>query len=171
MKYFLVVFLSVSTMAFNIQISWSNDFSKRMRINCNFEKDCFQYFGGVYSTTEEICSDCISTSMKMDFIFNGIGSYISYGKKADRSDFFKLLSKGMLISMDYKTPYNLIDSSSFIKKRMKFRKMCPQGVDPILFFERNTFDEIGRPLYVLCEERLLDAITLELENKNLYELY
>lgn len=163
-KFIIISILSFNIFALSFEIKWDADFTKRTRINCNFEQRCFKYLGGVRDAPERFCSDCLSTSIKMDFIFKGIGSYIVQGKKYYGIDLFKRLANDQLISMNFETPYNLIDSTSRIKAKRKFRRLCPgTSDDPVLFFERNEYDEIGIPRFILCDGTAYKVDILEVE--------
>lgn len=170
MKYLvLALFIVNSAFALDIESNWHEDFSKTVTISCGENEECQSYFGEELVFNEEICEECFSTSMNMNFIFNGLGESITASDKDIAfSEFFEFLFLNDFISIKFDTPYDLVTSGSPIRKKLKYRKLCGMSsIDPILFFERSQKNEMGVPRYIFCGDSVkeLEMFSTDLDSE------
>jgi len=176
MKVFIALSLFIqTTFAVDITTDWNEDFTKTVSISCELDETCETFFEESIVLEEEICEECFSTSMNMSFIFNGLGESITASNAEIATDeFFNYLSTANFISIKYDTPYDLIQSSSMIARKIKYKNLCEYAsVDPILFFDRSEDNMMGSPRYIYCGDTVhaleLFSIDLDLDFQNSFE--
>lgn len=159
---FFVIFIylisSFDSFSASIEIRWSNTFDKSLYVDCHDNKYCEKYFFYGMSIEEEICDNCFSNDAEMSFLFNSIGKELSVGDEVHAREFYHFLFMGQFVSIDYNSPYDLVTNSSTIVKKLKFRKLCESYTqEPIIFYAKTYFNQISKPKYVFCGEKVFRA--------------
>lgn len=158
MKLFVIILFSSVINAMSITTIWNTDFSKQLKIECDNNVECNQLIDQSILVDESFCEDCFSTDLNASFIFNGIGESITTGAtEVSVSTLLDFIKFNEFVSITYDSPYDLISSGSTMQKRLKYRNLCVDATqDPILFFERNSYNEISMPRYIYCGENIFE---------------
>lgn len=155
-KLIILLFISHLCFAFKLEIFWSKDFYKELHLTCT-TIGCFDG-EDTHIIDEDVCDECFSDSPNSTFIFNKITDYIYTGSIINEGDFMNYLLERKYISIDYKSPYDLISNRSPVTKRLIYQGLCPNQYDAIIFFYRTYFDTYSRPEVIYCGDEIYEAI-------------
>jgi len=133
-------FLQSSAFAnFSINETWSSDLRPQVQVECavytnlcqelcNNQKNC--------TLKNSTCKDCISTGVKMNYLFSAFGKDMTSSKEiVSTYEFVDFLLKGSFLAIGPNTIYNQFDSAQSEALIEKFSSMCPnKNKNPTVFF-------------------------------------
>lgn len=163
--------------------TWTEYYEKKVVMNCPHEDDfsCENFCGQKQhcEIKENICRDCIGSSIAMTYIFKYMGLNLkNNGQKVSIYEFLDLLSSGDFVSLNAKSIYNHVDRFNSLSLRRKFQSLCNNGArEPLVLFEKDARGQrISNVRYVACDEDIFQMednpeIILEREESPSSELY
>ncbi len=159
---FLTWLLASSAFAhYEITESWSQDLRSQIKISCSsYTNVCKDLCGDAKSCLlkNSTCKDCISTGIKMNYLFTSFGKEL-VGKDHEVSiyEFVDFLKEGSFIGFSAQNIYNQFDSVQSDALAQKFKLMCPNQYQlPMAFFEiKNRVLEIEKARYISCGSTIL----------------
>ena len=160
---FLLSFFIVNSAFANYEITeiWSQDLRSQIKISCSqYTNVCKELCGTAKACLlkNSTCKDCISTGIKMNYLFNAFGRELR-GKDREVSiyEFVDFLREGSFIGFSAQNIYNQFDSVQSDALAEKFKLMCPNKyVSPMAFFEiKNRVLKIENARYISCGSAIL----------------
>jgi hypothetical protein len=160
---FLLIGLMASSAFANYEIteSWSQDLRSQIKISCSqYTNVCKELCGEAKSCLlkNSTCKDCISTGIKMNYLFTSFGKEL-VGKDHEVSiyEFVDFLKEGSFIGFSAQNIYNQFDSVQSDALAEKFKLMCPNRyLSPMAFFEiKNRVLSIENARYISCGSTIL----------------
>lgn len=170
----LIVISSINLAIANYEVNevWSKDLRPQIKVSCSKysnvckklcdnEKNCL--------LKNSSCLDCISTGVKMNYLFSSIGKDISTNVDHEVSiyELLDFLVEGHFMAISPNNIYNQFDSINSDALAEKFRLLCPNGYQsPVAFFYIESRElKIQNARYVTCGDSVfkleVDSFLLE----------
>ncbi len=155
-KIIFSLLLCLPSFAIQLDIQWTESFTKEIHLNCGFIGCLDGYSNDIIE--EEVCDECFSDSINATFIFKYITTYLHVGERISEEEFLNYLYQREYISINYQTPYDIVSSRSTAIKRILYKELCPNDDDPIIFFRRSYDDIYSFPEVIYCGEEVYEAV-------------
>lgn len=168
---FMLILLQSSVFAnYEVNEAWSTDLRSQVKVDCSkYTNVCKQICNNSKTCTlkNSTCKDCISTGVKMTYLFSSFGKDINSNEEVSVYEFVDFLLNETFIAFSSSNIYNQFDAANSDAMAARFRVMCPNGFqNPIAFFkiEKRHLD-IQNARYVTCGSTIykLEAKSLLLE--------
>lgn len=141
---------------FNITETWNADLRSQVQVECSpYTNICKELCGDlkICYLKNSTCKDCISTGVKMNYLFSAFGKEIMGSKETVSTyEFVDFLLKETFIAIGPSTIYNQFDSAQSDALVEKFKAMCPnKSSNPTTFFKiENKILVIKNARYITC---------------------
>ena len=161
LRAFLVLLISQSAFAhYEINEIWSADLRSQVKVECSsYTNVCKQLCNNAKTCTlkNSTCKDCISTGVKMNYLFSSFGKDIrSNNEEVSIYEFVDFLINETFIAFSADNIYNQFDSAQSDALAQRFKVMCPNEFKtPLAFFkiEKRVLD-IHNARYVTCGDSI-----------------
>ena len=154
---FLFVMLQGAAFAnYEINEAWSTDNRSQIKVECSsYTNVCKQLCNNqkVCVLKNSTCKDCISTGVKMTYLFSSFGKDLnSNDDEVSIYEFVDFLINDTFIAFSPSNIYNQFDSAQSDALAERFKVMCPNKFKtPIAFFKiENRVLDIQNARYVTC---------------------
>lgn len=165
MKFLIIsLFLNLSTFAFQVETIWTEKAEKKLSLTCESDEQCVRFCKDqeACTVTEDVCKNCVGTSLAMTFAFKEMGRTLVASDKLDDYAFFDLLKGNSFVSITSRSIYNLVERFDSSSLRQKFRSLCADDTRyPVVFFGKTAGGELGRVQAVWCESGFYEMIQLD----------
>ena len=132
---------------------------KEVLLSCSQDEYFCDDFCGVKEKClieEEVCRDCVGSSIYLTHLFNNLGkSIVSSGESAQVEDLLTLFESGSFATITAKSVYNHVDYFNGKKIQAKFSALCEtdDSDGAILVLETNPISKIPQGArYLICGE-------------------
>lgn len=158
---FFSLVLQTSVFAnYQVNETWSSDLRSQITINCSrYTNVCKQLCDDSKSCIlkNSTCKDCISTGVKMTYLFSAFGKDInSNNDEVSIYEFVDFLLNETFIAFSANNIYNQFDAAQSDALASRFKVMCPNKFEtPLAFFkiEKRVLD-IQNARYVTCGDSI-----------------
>lgn len=158
---FMILLFQASAFAnYEINEVWSADLRSQIKIDCStYTNVCKQMCNNAKSCTlkNSTCKDCISTGVKMTYLFSSFGKDISSNNdEVSVYEFVDFLLNETFIAFSAQNIYNQFDSAQSDALAERFKVMCPNKFKtPMAFFkiEKRVLD-IQNARFVTCGDSI-----------------
>lgn len=162
LKTLLVLFLSQSIFAVSIGHFWNDNYEKKVTMTCSINEDeCRNFCGSDQDCTftEKVCRNCLGSSVQMSYIFTEMGRlYRSSGLELSYDHIYDLVRSKKFVTLSAKSIYNQVTKFNALSMRRRFRLLCEDAREPLVFFHTNSSGKVIGPAYVACDNKVFELI-------------
>lgn len=155
-SFLFIILQSIAFANFEINEVWSSDLRSQITVACSsYTNVCKQLCNNqkICTLKNSTCKDCISTGVKMTYLFSSFGKDIgSDNDEVSIYEFADFLLNETFIAFSANNVYNQFDAVQSEALSQRFRVMCPNNFSsPVAFFKiNNRVLDIQNARYVTC---------------------
>lgn len=165
----ILLFTLLANVAIAIEATpiFDKSLNKSLKISCNSaEALCEDLCQSDECSFQELpAQNSLGVSLKLSHFFQNMSRFYKRGQKV--SDYKKLktlLSSYIFVSLDAKSFLNQDFRYNSRSLRRAFKEFCPEGDQPdypVVLFGQDSFREVGKIRYVLCEKDVYQMMFFE----------
>lgn len=156
----LSLFTSVGLASYEISESWDSNLRPVLNFKCSSKTNVCNHLCNdpqICSVRTSTCTNCISSGIRMSYLFNAFGKDIS--RSEDEVSIYELIDfikKRQFITFSAKSIYNQFDSASSNAPEARFSTLCDNGFkSPVTFFESEGRElNVSKARFLFCGTRI-----------------